>query len=207
MNALEVFKQGGFIMYPLLVFSVLILAIAVQKLSFLHSFTSEHEKINGELNRALEEKKFDDFKYILRNASAPIARPHEILMDEVYQNKTELEEKLGRRLSETNSALKKNLWVLGTIGSSAPFVGLFGTVLGIMESFRAIGATGKSGFSVVAGGISESLIATAAGIIVAVIAVLFYNYFQTRVNALAQDFRHRVEDIADLIFLIRGTRK
>jgi biopolymer transport protein ExbB/TolQ len=71
--------------------------------------------------------------------------------------------------------------------------------MGIMESFKAIGATGKSGFSIVAAGISESLIATAAGIIVAVIAVLFYNFFQTKVNQAAQEFRHRVEDTADLI--------
>ncbi len=127
-------------------------------------------------------------------------------MEEYYGSKEELNEKLYRRLTETNANLKENLWVLGTISSSAPFIGLFGTVLGIMESFKAIGATGKSGFSVVAAGISESLIATAAGIIVAVIAVLFYNYFQTRVNQSAQEFKHRVEDIADLIFLARKGR-
>jgi biopolymer transport protein ExbB/TolQ len=78
--------------------------------------------------------------------------------------------------------------------------------MGIMGSFKAIGETGKSGFSVVAGGISESLIATAAGIMVAVVAVLFYNYFQTRVNRTAQEFKHRVEDIGELVFLAKKGR-
>lgn len=207
MNFLEIFREGGFIMYPLLVFSILIWIVAIQKFLYLNTFTKQYLKVEEEAHRSLTAMRFDDFKYAVKNAAAPIARPHEVLMEENFSSKEEVAEKLQRRLSETNASLKKNLWILGTIGSSAPFVGLFGTVLGIMESFREIGATGKSGFSVVASGISEALIATAAGIIVAVIAVIFYNYFQTRVNAIAQDFKHKVEDVADLVFLARKNRK
>ena len=207
MSAMEIFHQGGFIMYPLLVYSILIWAVAAHKFIYLRTFAKEYQKIDAEVNQAISAGKFEDLKWAIKNAPLAISRPHEVLVEEVYASKDELSDKLHRRLQETNSALKQNLWILGTIGSSAPFVGLFGTVLGIMNSFRAIGASGKSGFSVVAEGISESLIATAAGIIVAVIAVLFYNYFQTRVNAMSQDFRHRVEDIAELLFIARRTRK
>lgn len=207
MNAMELFHQGGFIMYPLFIFSVLVWTVAVHKFMYLKAFSKEFKKIDQEINEALNASKIEDIKWILKKASVPIARPHEVLMDEVYANKDELSDKLSRRISETNSSLKQNLWILGTIASSAPFVGLFGTVMGIMGSFKAIGTTGKSGFSVVAAGISESLIATAAGIIVAVIAVLFYNYFQTRVNSIAQEFRHKVEDIAELVFIVRRNRK
>ena len=201
MNAMEIFKEGGFIMYPLLVFSLLIWIIAIQKFLYLKTFTKQYLKVDEEVHRSITANRIDDFKWIVKNAAAPIARPHEVLFEEGYDNKEQLSEKLHRRLSETNSSLKKNLWVLGTIGSSAPFVGLFGTVLGIMDSFRSIGESGKSGFTVVAAGISESLIATASGIIVAVIAVIFYNYFQTRVNAIAQDFKNKVEVSAELNFL------
>jgi hypothetical protein len=71
------------------------------------------------------------------------------------------------------------LWILGTIGSSAPFIGLFGTVVGIMRAFHAMRLTGTGGFGVVAGGISEALIATALGIAVGIVSLIFYNYLRT----------------------------
>ena len=205
MTMMEVFRQGGFIMWPLLVFSILVWTVAAHKFFYLKTFSREAKKLQDEVNSAITNKKFDNVRVTLARFPDEITRPHEVLFEDIYNSKDEMDDKLSRRLTETNSALKENLWILGTIASSAPFVGLFGTVLGIMESFKAIGATGKSGFSVVAAGISESLIATAAGIIVAVIAVLFYNYFQTRVGKEAQKFRHQVEDMAELLFL--GKRK
>lgn len=207
MSALDLFHQGGFIMYPLLIFSVLVWTVAVHQFLFLGNFIKQHRKLDADIHQAINSGKLEDIKWALKNSPVLLARPHEVLIEEVYTSKEELGDKLGRRIAETNSGLRKNLWILGTIASSAPFIGLFGTVMGIMSSFKAIGASGKSGFSVVAAGISESLIATAAGIMVAVIAVLFYNYFQTRVNAAAQEFRHKVEDIAELIFLARKNRK
>lgn len=207
MNVMDIFREGGFIMYPLLVFSVLIWVVAIQKYLYLSTFTKQYLKLDEEVHRSITANRLDDVKWAVKNSAAPIARPHDVLFEEAYESKEEVSEKLHRRLSETNSSLKKNLWILGTIGSSAPFVGLFGTVLGIMDSFREIGISGKSGFAVVAGGISEALIATASGIIVAVVAVIFYNYFQTRVNAIAQDFRNKIEDTAELVFLAKRNRK
>lgn len=207
MNAMELFHQGGFIMYPLFIFSVLVWTVAVHKFFYLKSFSKVSTEVGAEVQNAISSNRIADIKNIIKSAPAEITRPHEVLLEEIYTSKEEAQDKLSRRLAETNSSLKKNLWILGTISSSAPFVGLFGTVMGIMSSFKAIGSTGKSGFSVVAAGISESLIATAAGIIVAVIAVLFYNYFQTRVNQIAQEFRHKLEDAAELIFITRKNGK
>lgn len=201
MNVMEIFREGGFIMYPLLVFSVAIWVVGIQKFLFLRAFTEQYLKVDADIHRAIQSGKVEELKYVVNAASTAIKRPHEVLTEDFYKSKEELNDRLNRRLSETTAVLRRNLWILGTIGSSAPFVGLFGTVLGIMESFKEIGETGKSGFSVVASGISEALIATAAGIIVAVIAVIFYNYFQTRVAAIAADFRNRVEDAAELMFL------
>jgi biopolymer transport protein ExbB len=74
--------------------------------------------------------------------------------------------------------LKARLWILGTVGASAPFVGLFGTVVGIVRAFEDIARSGAAGFNVVAGGIAEALVATAAGIVVAVFAVIAFNALQ-----------------------------
>lgn len=204
MTMMDIFRQGGFIMWPLLVFSILVWTVAAHKFFYLRAFSREAQKLHDEVNQAISTKRMDEVKFALKKFPEEIVRPHEVIFEGTYTSKDEMSDKLYRRLTETNSALKENLWILGTIASSAPFVGLFGTVLGIMGSFKAIGATGKSGFSVVAAGISESLIATAAGIIVAVIAVLFYNYFQTKVSKEAQKFRHQVEDMAELLFLTKG---
>jgi biopolymer transport protein ExbB/biopolymer transport protein TolQ len=85
-------------------------------------------------------------------------------------------------MSETLIQLKAGLGFLATIGSTAPFVGLFGTVAGIINAFRNIAATGSGGMSVVSGGIAEALVTTALGIFVAIPAVAAFNYFTGKVE-------------------------
>ncbi len=82
-------------------------------------------------------------------------------------------------------ALEKRLIILGTLGNNAPFVGLFGTVLGIIKSFNDLAVSGNAGVSVVMAGISAALVATAVGILVAIPAVIANNYFNTRLEELA----------------------
>src|SRR5205085_2858176 len=85
---------------------------------------------------------------------------------------------------EEMEQLKRPLWILGTVASSAPFIGLFGTVVGIIRAFHSMAIMGSGGFAVVAGGISEALVATALGLGVAIIALIFYNYFQVRLDRI-----------------------
>lgn len=207
MNAVELFRQGGFIMYPLLIFSLAIWIVTLQKWWFLNAFTKQYKQLDADAARMITANRYEELKWVYKNSSPLISRPHEVLFEDTPLTKEEMNEKLHRRLTETQAGLRKNLWILGTIGSSAPFVGLFGTVLGIMSSFKAIGESGKSGFAVVASGISESLVATAAGIIVAVFAVVFYNYFQIKINQVAQDFKNKLEDAAELVHLAKRMRK
>ena len=79
-------------------------------------------------------------------------------------------------------SLKRYLWALGTVGSSAPFVGLFGTVVGILKAFQSMSVAGTGGFKVVSEGIAAALVATAAGLLVAIYAIIAYNYFVARMN-------------------------
>lgn len=92
---------------------------------------------------------------------------------------------------------KIRVWILGTIGATAPFVGLFGTVIGIMAAFRQISIEGGGGFDVVSGGISEALIATAAGILVGVEAMVLFNYLQVQASAYAAELREAAEELAE----------
>jgi len=85
-------------------------------------------------------------------------------------------------MSETLIQLKRGLGFLATIGSTAPFIGLFGTVVGIINAFRSIAATGSGGMSVVSGGIAEALVSTALGIFVAIPAVMAFNHFTGKIE-------------------------
>ena len=95
-----------------------------------------------------------------------------------------IEEKLQMALSEQRLLLERNLGVLGTMGNTAPLIGLLGTVWGIMRAFHDMASTGSAGPSVVAAGVAEALFTTAAGLLVAVPAVLLFNHFSRRIAVM-----------------------
>ena len=111
-----------------------------------------------------------------------------------------VERSLRKTAMHQSSRMEKALSFLATTGNTAPFIGLFGTVWGIMESFRGIGLKGSASLAVVAPGISEALIATAAGLAAAIPAVVAFNYFNNKVmemryemDTFAADFLGMVE--------------
>jgi biopolymer transport protein TolQ len=101
--------------------------------------------------------------------------------------------------SRANTRLEKYLTFLATTGSTAPFIGLFGTVWGIMTAFRSIGATGSANLATVAPGISEALVATAFGLLAAIPAVVAYNFFIHRVRVITKDMENFSTDLINSI--------
>jgi len=95
--------------------------------------------------------------------------------------------------------LRSNLWILGTVGALSPFVGLFGTIVGIMRAFHQIYLTGQGGFAVVAEGISEALVTTAGGIVTAVLAVVLYNYFQSRAQRTLVELKLVADEFLEVL--------
>jgi biopolymer transport protein ExbB len=104
-----------------------------------------------------------------------------------------------RERLQANLKLRRNLWILGTVGATAPFIGLFGTVVGIMHAFRQMALAGQGGFAVVAAGISEALVTTAGGIAVAIEAVVIYNFFNVHVGKLALQLRLLTEEYLEIV--------
>src|SRR5258708_2888767 len=98
--------------------------------------------------------------------------------------------------------LKRGLAVLATVGATAPFVGLLGTTMGIVNAFAAMGATGSGGLGAIGGGISEALVTTAFGLIVAIPAVWAYNYFSTKIANLTAEMTDVSKEMID--YLIKG---
>jgi biopolymer transport protein ExbB len=104
------------------------------------------------------------------------------LVDNAAKGNLSLERHFESRMSLEKRYLEKRLVILGTLGNNAPFIGLLGTVLGVIRAFHDLGASAGQGPEVVMQGISEALVATAVGILVALPCVAFYNFFQKRVK-------------------------
>ena len=102
-----------------------------------------------------------------------------------------------RATAKTNSEMRKGMGSLATIGATAPFVGLFGTVVGIINAFKGMATTGSGGIGAVAGGIAEALVTTAFGLFVAIPAVWFYNYFQNKTDLLGIEMANASSELVD----------
>ena len=105
-------------------------------------------------------------------------------------------------MSETLIQLKWGLGFMATIGTTAPFIGLFGTVVGIINAFRSIAATGSGGMSVVSGGMAEALVSTALGIFVAIPAVVAFNTFTSKIEIFHVEMNRAASQLVNRLFKI-----
>ncbi|MDD4273289.1 MAG: protein TolQ [Desulfobacter postgatei] len=116
-----------------------------------------------------------------------------------FQTMGSVKRTLNRAINVENRRLTQLISFLATAGNTAPFIGLFGTVWGIMSTFQGIGLSGSASLAVVAPGISEALVATAAGLAVAIPAVMAYNYFNDRTRVLNSELQSFSSDLLNII--------
>ena len=208
-NLFEIFHSGGMTMYPLLLCSLIVWGVIFERFwiyrklgESIHAF--HLEAMNGLLRNDVSALK----TLCARHANLPNAQILQTALEKLESKdvrvKTHWVEAVQRRRQFVNLDLRRYFWILGTIASSAPFIGLGGTVVGILRSFHEMAKTGSGGFAVVAAGISESLVATAAGIIVAVIAVIAFNAFQTRWSTLVLIIRTQTEELIEIFSKTEG---
>jgi len=114
---------------------------------------------------------------------------------------------LRRATTSETHRLEKYLAFLATTGSAAPFIGLFGTVWGIMDAFHGIGKSGSASLAVVAPGISEALVATAIGLVAAIPAVIAYNHFLNKVNVLIGEMDSFSQELLNLVQRLPRSRQ
>ncbi|MDO8282489.1 MAG: protein TolQ [Thermodesulfovibrionia bacterium] len=179
----------------LLFFSVYSWAIIIYK----HRFFSKVEKESGIFYRNFTQSK--DWDSLNQNTRSLSLSPAANLFKAAHSagdRKKEDIKRILKRVEATEAArLEKYLTFLATTGSTTPFIGLFGTVWGIMNSFRGIGKLGSASLAVVAPGIAEALIATAAGLVAAIPAVIAYNYYLSRAQRniiMMEDFSQELID-------------
>jgi len=191
---------GGFTMFILLAFSILSIAIIIERVvyyrmrsrvkrkEFMAAIRKEVE--TGNIKKALE---------LSKGVNAPFATVVYSGLSFYGHDEKEISNNMDREIVIETTTLEKFTAIVGTIGSVAVYVGLFGTVLGIIRAFHDISASGAGGISVVINGISEALACTAAGLCVAVPAVIAYNFFIKKIDNFIKDMELCASEIMDLV--------
>jgi biopolymer transport protein ExbB/TolQ len=167
-----------------------------QSVQFLPQITGFMRK--GDLQGAIDTSKKYPKSHLAKVVSAGL---QEFLNEKDETNTTDVVEAVNRALERatvlTTAEMKAKLGGLGTIGSTAPFVGLFGTVLGVITAFQGMAKSGSDGLGAVSAGIAEALIETAFGLFVAIPAVMAYNYFQTRMERFEVEMSNSASELID----------
>lgn len=183
----ELIKAGGIAMWPLLLFSVVALAIIGERFWSLQRKYVCPPNLIPQVQQWLARNELDDARIELVRQSSPLGRVVAAGLVNRHRNRELIKEALEDAGRHTLPELERYLRTLGTIATIAPFLGLLGTVLGMIEMFAGISTRGIGDPSIVAGGISQALIATATGLAVAIPSVMFYRYFRGKVSELLLD--------------------
>ena len=195
----ELMEHGGGAMWVVVAFSVIALAVAIERAIAQWKFVTRARMLGDVVTRCLARGALDEGRSACERSPSPIADIFLVGYERLNRTKPELvATAVHRERMRVNQDLKTRLWMLGTVGATAPFVGLFGTVVGIMAAMKGIKPNEVS-FDKVAGPISEALIVTAAGILVAVEAVILFNFFSQRANRIATEMKLLTDEFLELL--------
>lgn len=202
---LELLYMGRLTVVPLALGSVLVLAILLERMWRYRGVEQRTRKLTRDAVEMLVRRDVNGARSLCEKARTPISDVYLEAMRWKNIALEDLEGVLATSRQELAHNLKRGLWVIGTIGSLAPYIGLFGTVVGIIRAFQDMAEHGAGGFEVVAAGISEALVATAAGLFVAIVALAFYNYLQVRAGAIASTFARSCERFVQALLYLESS--
>lgn len=196
----DIVSHGGVAMYIIFGCSIAAVAVALERAAGMWKFMDRARSLADTVKRCLQRGAVAEGRAACERSKSPLADVFLVGFERFGRSSPEaLENAVDRERQKVMIGLKSRLWVLGTVGATAPFVGLYGTVVGIMGAFHNIAAKGQSGFAVVSQGISEALVATAAGILVAVLAVIIYNFYNQHLARMAVEMKLLVEEYLEAL--------
>lgn len=197
-------RDEWLILSLLLLWSLAGLSVICERVYTLWNVLPKSEAFKNKVLAALESGDLAKASALCETANVPLAAIFERALHVYKTNPVKTAEAVASQRAAISLTFKRYLWALGTVGSSAPFVGLFGTVVGILKAFQSMSVAGTGGFKVVSQGIAAALVATAAGLLVAIYAVIAYNYFVSKVNGLAMQYKLFCEE---LLFALGAPKK
>jgi biopolymer transport protein ExbB len=199
---IELLQKGGFIMAIIVLLSLVGTVIIIERLLFFRKIRVDEEKMISRLKSALEKGHFDEAVSICESNPAPITNLMRVGIEHRNYSESEIKESIMNAANLEIPRLERYLPALGTVAHIAPLLGLLGTVTGNIDAFGVLGQFAAGGDpAALANGIAEALITTAAGIVVAVPAIIFYNHLVSKVNHIIIRLENRV---GELVLLLKG---
>jgi biopolymer transport protein ExbB/TolQ len=183
------------VLWLLVLLSILSVGVMVDRLLFFRARAIDAESLADGVRKALADSDASDFIKRYREHPAMAAQVAVRGINERKKGIDAVSEAMNSQKTRVRQDYERFLIILGTLGNNAPFIGLFGTVLGIIKAFSDLAGNSEGGAEVVMTGISEALVATAVGLLVAIPAVVAFNYFNRRVRAAAtvtDDIAHTI---------------
>ena len=186
----DLMGHGGYAMWFIVGFSVIALAVAVERVIAQWQFTHRARALADTVGRCLQRGALQEGRSACERSPSPLADVFLVGYERLGRGKVDnMVAATHRERLRVAGDLRNRLWMLGTIGATAPFVGLFGTVLGIMKAMGQFKGDEQVKFAMVSKPISEALVVTAAGILVAVESVILYNFFNQRASRIAIELK------------------
>jgi biopolymer transport protein ExbB len=168
----------------LVVCSVITLAVALERARYFWKRRGNADAILPQVLDKIRNGNAGQASWLCQNTPHPVGRTALAVLESSSSSDEVVEEKLQVALSQEKLLLERNLSILGTMSATAPLIGLLGTVWGIMRAFKDMSLAGSAAPTVVAGGVAEALITTAAGLAVAIPAAFLYNYFSRSMSVM-----------------------
>ncbi len=197
----ELVKAGGWMMWPIILASIAAMAIIGERFWSLQKQHVAPDNLLPSVQQWLNKRELGQNHIAFLRESSPLGRVFAAGLSHREQGRLQVKEALEDAGRHIVPELERYINSLGTIASIAPFMGLLGTVLGMIQMFSGVGTQGIGDPALVANGIAQALITTAAGLIVAIPSLMFYRYFRARVNALLIEME---QESAKLLALLSG---
>jgi biopolymer transport protein ExbB len=200
----ELIKPGGIIMIPIVLCSVLALAIIIERFWTLRIAKIAPKKTSNEVWHWIKNKELSSKKLRALKESSPLGRIMAVGLANAKHGREVMKESIEQEASQIVHDMERFLTALGTVSVITPLLGLLGTVIGMIKVFAAIQLEGTGNAAVLAGGISEALLTTAAGLSVAIPALIFHRYFLRRVDEIVINME---QEAIRLIEVVHGDRE
>ena len=193
----DLFVNGGPIMIPIVLCSIIALAVFIERFRFFHQLRKNPELFVRPMKAALASRDFTGALQICRKESHPIAAILSAGIHHLDLSKNSLLDVMRQEALKQMKKVEKNAQILGTIAGITPLLGLTGTVTGMISSFKVISTIGIGNPTALAGGISQALYTTAAGLLIGIPSLVAYNWCEARIARFADQVEFYSLDLAN----------
>jgi len=201
---ISLFNRGGFAMWILLVLSIIGVAVIIERVITLTRARLNPKKFVGQIKEEISQGGVKAGVDLCDRTASPIAKVFAPAIQRYKLGKEAIEEAIARAGTTELAFLDRGMLILAAVATVAPLVGFLGTVIGMIKAFGTIEAMGEVHPASVAGGISEALITTATGLIIAAPVAIFHAFFTSRINGYTRDMEDGANELVEYLIEKRG---